>query len=112
MPLNSGRMRQRVALQSYTESTGNDGQKIKSWTTYATVWAYAVPVSAQEISTADHQLLGTTWAVEMRYRSTVTEQHRMVISVHGTSRYVYITGIRDVDNLGKVLQIGGFERSD
>lgn len=112
MPLNSGRMRQRIALQSYTESVGNDGQKIKSWSTYATVWGYAVPVSAQEVSTADHQLLGTTWAVEMRYRSTLNEKHRMVIGIHGASHYVYITGMRDVDNLGKVWQIGGFERND
>jgi hypothetical protein len=36
----------------------------------------------------------------------------MQISVHGVTRTVYITGLRDVDNLGKVLQIGGFERSD
>jgi len=112
MPVNSSRMRQRVELQSSTESTGNDGQKIKSWSTYATVWAYAVPVSASEVTSGDHQFLGTTWAVEMRYRSTVTEEHRMLISVHGTQRTVYITGMRDVDNLGKVLQIGGFERND
>lgn len=112
MAINSSRMRRRIELQSYTESTAADGQKTKSWSTYATVWGFAVPVSANEISTGDHQLLGTTWAVEMRYRSTVTEQHRMKISVHGTARYIYITGLRDVDAMGKVLQIGGFERND
>ena len=112
MPVNSSRMRQRVTLQSCTESTGNDGQKTKTWATYATVWAYAVPVSASEVTSGDHQLMATTWAVEMRYRSTVTEEHRMLITVHGTQRTVYISGIRDVDSLGKVLQIGGFERSD
>jgi SPP1 family predicted phage head-tail adaptor len=112
MALNFSRMRQRIALQSATESTAADGQKTKTWSTYATVWGYAVPVSASEIAAADHPLMGTTWAVEMRWRSTVTEQHRMQISVHGVTRTVYITGLRDVDNLGKVLQIGGFERSD
>ena len=105
-------MNRRVELQSSTESAGNDGQKIKSWSTYATVWAYAVPVNVGEIMVADHQIKGTSWAVEMRWRSTVTEQHRMLISVHGVTHTVYISGLVDVDNRGKALQITGFERSD
>jgi SPP1 family predicted phage head-tail adaptor len=110
--MNIGRMRQRIALQSATETTSADGQKVKTWSTYATVWGFAVPINASEIQTGEQPIVGTTWAIEMRYRPTVTEAHRALISIHGTTHTVYFSGVRDVDNLGKVLQIAGFERSD
>lgn len=109
MALNIGRMRDRVALQSYTETTAANGQKTRSWTTYATVWAFCTPVSAGEPTAGDQMKRIVNWAVEMRWRSTVTSEHRMVFTRSGVTHTVHITGVVDVDNRGDVMQVSGVE---
>lgn len=73
-----GRLRHRVELQSSTETRSSVGEPVKTWTTYATVWAGIEPLRGQVALVAQQINAELTHHVTMRYNSALDEGDRIV----------------------------------
>ena len=96
-----GDMRRRVALQAATDSIDSYGQAIRTWATYATVWASVVSTPGSEPQSALLQSSVTTYTVTMRYRTDVLPIHRMIYG----DITLNIVGISTIDGLNEHLRI-------
>ena len=96
-----GDLRRRVALQSPTDSLDSYGQAIRTWATYATVWASVVSTPGSEPQSALMQSSVTTYTVTMRYRTDVLPIHRMIYG----EITLNIVGISTIDGLNEHLRI-------
>jgi len=104
--LHPDRKRTQVTLQEWTESdVDGHGQPTGSWGNLdsdAAVWAEVLPVSGR-IAEYAHQLYSqATHRVMIDYRSDVTTRMRLKL---GTSRYLYIGHVRDLEELGITLEL-------
>ena len=96
-----GDMRRRVALQAATDALDDYGQAIRTWATYATVWASVVSTPGNEPQSALMQSSVTTYTVTMRYRTDVLPIHRMIYG----DITLNIVGISTIDGLNEHLRI-------
>ena len=96
-----GDMRRRVALQAATDALDDYGQAIRTWATYATVWASVVSTPGSEPQSALMQSSVTTYTVTMRYRTDVLPIHRMIYG----DITLNIVGISTIDGLNEHLKI-------
>lgn len=72
-PLSTGDLRERVTVQSVTESADTQGGRSRSTSTLATVWARVTVAAPGTESQAGGQVVGsTTYVVTIRYSSTVS----------------------------------------
>ena len=96
-----GDMRRRVALQAATDALDDYGQAIRTWATYATVWASVVSTPGSEPQSALMQSSVTTYTVTMRYRTDVLPIHRVIYG----DITLNIVGISTIDGLNEHLKI-------
>ena len=96
-----GDLRRRVALQAPTDSIDSYGQAIRTWATYATVWASVVSTPGSEPQSALMQSSVTTYTVTMRYRTDVLPTHRMIYG----EVTLNIVGLSTVEGVNKHLRI-------
>jgi len=96
-----GDLRRRVALQAPTDSIDSYGQAIRTWATYATVWASVVSTPGSEPQSALMQSSVTTYTVTMRYRTDVLPIHRMIYGAITLN----IVGLSTVEGVNKHLRI-------
>jgi SPP1 family predicted phage head-tail adaptor len=96
-----GDLRRRVALQAPTDSIDSYGQAIRTWATYATVWASVVSTPGSEPQSALMQSSVTTYTVTMRYRTDVLPTHRMIYGAITLN----IVGLSTVEGVNKHLKI-------
>jgi len=96
-----GDLRRRVALQAPTDSIDSYGQAIRTWATYATVWASVVSIPGSEPQSALMQSSVTTYTVTMRYRTDVLPIHRMIYGAITLN----IVGLSTVEGVNKHLRI-------
>ena len=96
-----GDMRRRVALQAATDALDDYGQAIRTWATYATVWASVISTPGSEPQSALMQSSVTTYTVTMRYRTDVLPTHRMIYG----DITLNIVGISTIDGLNEHLRI-------
>ena len=75
----SGRYRQRVQIQTRTETRATDGGVTETWTALAPVWASVEPLIGEELWEAQKVNPIVTHRVRMRHRSDVTSKHRLVL---------------------------------
>jgi SPP1 family predicted phage head-tail adaptor len=94
-------MRRRVSLQAATDALDDYGQAIRTWATYATVWASVVSTPGSEPQSALMQSSVTTYTVTMRYRTDVLPTHRMIYG----DITLNIVGLSTVDGVNKHLRI-------
>lgn len=88
-----GRLDRLVALQSQAVSVGANGErKAGAWSTYASVWAEERQITAREAMTGKTEQAMRAMAFIIRWRSDVTERHRVV---YDGAAYD-ITGIREI----------------
>lgn len=73
-----GVLRDRVDLQSSTDSLDAFGQPARTWTTYATVWAKVQGQSGGEAQQANHQYSTVQYRITIRRRTDVSATHRAV----------------------------------
>jgi SPP1 family predicted phage head-tail adaptor len=77
----AGRMDRRITFQTFTEARDSFGEPIKTWANLAsvpTVWARVSPLSGREVFAGD-QILGVADVeFEIRYRSDITVEMRVV----------------------------------
>jgi SPP1 family predicted phage head-tail adaptor len=94
-------MRRRVSLQAATDALDDYGQAIRTWATYATVWASVVSTPGSEPQSALMQSSVTTYTVTMRYRTDVLPIHRVIYG----DITLNIVGISTIDGLNEHLKI-------
>jgi SPP1 family predicted phage head-tail adaptor len=93
--MNAGLMDVLVSLQSYTETTDtNTGEKLQSWTEYATAWAQRVEQeSGSENVNADRREHKQIVFYTIRFNSAVGVKHR-VVDDSGTHNIVNIANLQ------------------
>jgi SPP1 family predicted phage head-tail adaptor len=96
-----GDLRRRVALQAATDALDDYGQAIRTWATYATVWASVVSTPGSEPQSALMQSSVTTYTITMRYRTDVLPIHRIIYG----DITLNIVGISTIDGLNEHLRI-------
>lgn len=84
-----GGMRQRIKLQSFTNTTDNMGGFTKTWTTEAIVPAAIWPVSAKERIRSESPTMTTTHRIQIRYYEGLSPKWRVMFG----SRYFNIVSI-------------------
>jgi SPP1 family predicted phage head-tail adaptor len=90
--MRAGRLKNRVSLQSYTETQTNTGFPTKTWATVATVWA-AVEAKKGNESEEASELVGTLPAtIIIRYSSDVS-------AVNDTYRVLFGTRIFSIESV-------------
>lgn len=108
MTISAGELTQRLALQSDAGTTIDAyGQAIRSWTTYATVWASVRPLSGREQEIGAARGTVVSHRVKLRYRSDIVPGHRFLLG----SRVIEIVSVRNWDEKGVSLEIDAVERS-
>lgn len=100
-----GDMRRRVALQSPTDAIDSYGQAIRTWATYATVWASVISTPGSEPQSALMQSAVTTYTITIRYRADVLPIHRILYG----SLYLNIVGLSTIEGLNEHLKITAVE---
>jgi SPP1 family predicted phage head-tail adaptor len=93
--MNAGVMDVLVSLQSYTETIDtNTGEKLQTWTEYATAWAQRVEQeSGSENVNADRREHKQIVFYTIRYNSAVGVKHR-VVDDSGTHNIVNIANLQ------------------
>ena len=97
--MNIGKLRHRVKLQGLTENQDGYGQAVKSYTTYATVWASIEPLQGRELEHAKQISAETNHRVTIRYNSDITVEGRVVFG----DRTFEITAVLDTDERNREL---------
>lgn len=103
-----GKLRHRVSLQSAVDAADSFGQPIRTWSTYATVWAQVVPTSGDESPLANQLHGSTTHKVTIRHRTGVDVGHRILF---GTRVLNISAPPRDPEERGIWLEIDAEENA-
>lgn len=96
--IHAGELRHRIAIQNYTETLGDIGNPVRTWTTATTRWGKIIPVSSREIIEGRQVEGRATHRIIMRYYSALTRESRLVYN----SRTFHIENIIDIEERGKV----------
>jgi len=90
--MRAGELRERVTIQAPNMSQNSYGEETVNWSDVATVWARVEFLGGQENyrRAVDQAVSTATYRIIMRYRSDVTEEHRIqwrgrylgILSVH------------------------------
>lgn len=91
-----GKLRHKIELQSYTTSPDAAGQPIKTYSTYATAWAWIRPMSGRELMNAQQPVGEITHKVTIRYNSSLDESHRIKYYDYKKETYRYF----DINYIG------------
>ncbi len=84
--MRAGNLRQRVAIQNYTETRDAMGHPIQSYSTVATVYAAVEPIKGREFFAAEQVQSDTDVRIRMRYRDDITIDTRSRVT-HETHTY-------------------------
>ncbi len=77
MPINPGRLDRKVTIQTRTTTVGASGGVALTYATDATVPAQKIETTGRESRSAGALRAETDLALRIRYRSTLTELHRL-----------------------------------
>ena len=75
----AGSLNQRITIESYTESQGDDGDLVKTWAAYAVLWASVEPTNGTERWRSDQVSAEVTHRVMVLYTAGVTPAMRIVL---------------------------------
>jgi len=76
--LAAGKLNDRVAFQTATQSLDSSGQPQVTFTTYKTVWAECLPASASERMRNEKPESAYDWKIRIRYATWINQQMRAV----------------------------------
>jgi len=76
--LRAGRFRHRIALQRNTPTQADDGSRVDSWTTVATVWGEFLETRGREYLAAQEAHSEINAKIRIRYRSDVRVEWRAI----------------------------------
>lgn len=103
----AGPKRQRVSLQTLSESQDSFGQKIPSWTTQGNYWAEVKNLSGREAVNAKQVKADTTHQVTMRYIGALFTTPGLLPSMRllYKSRVFNILWVNNVDERNREYQL-------
>ena len=96
-----GAMREQISIEEPTMTSDTYGGNTRAWNSIATVWANVKPVSAAEKFFAGKVEMDVSHKIKIRYRDDVNATQRIV---YGARTFI-ITGVRNIDELDKFLEI-------
>lgn len=111
--MKSGQRRNRIRIERPTYTSGALGLKQDGWEVVARVWASIKPLKAAEAVAAKQAGQETAYVVNVRYREGIDPTCRIVLREdrpESLRRYLNITGIVNVDNARKEMDISCVER--
>lgn len=73
-----GALKHRVVIQSLTETLDGQGNTVRAWTTFATVWASVEPLSAREFVASQSFQGNVDTRITIRYRAGVLPSMRVL----------------------------------
>lgn len=103
--VHSGRLRNRIVIQTATQSRDQIGGFEKSWADTKSVWADVVPVSAKEYMQADQQKGQITHRIYIRHYNGLSTSHRIKWNDRGTDRYFHIKGVIDMQSRERKMEV-------
>lgn len=94
--MQSGRLRERVTIQTETVTRDASGEELRTWAEVATVWASVTPGASSErfLASAGQRVAEVTHTVRIRFRSGLTPKMRLVWE---TTRILEIISVIDPD---------------
>ena len=104
--MRAGALRQRLEIQSATETPDSAGEPVPSWSTDQTVWASIEPVSGGEALTSERVFATATHRIRIRYTSGLTNKMR---GKFGT-RIFDFQSIRNLEERNREIEIMALER--
>lgn len=89
--IDPGQLRTRLVIQQPVATPDDQGGVVRTWTTFATVWAQVTPLPARREVQADADGATQRWRIVLRAGFSLTLQHRF-----GEGARLYrIVAIRD-----------------
>lgn len=84
----SGKLRQRVTIQTFTESQDSFGEPVKTWAADTNIgnngklWAEIKPQRGTEVFDSDQEVAKADTLIRVRYDNGITPEHRVVWGSH------------------------------
>jgi SPP1 family predicted phage head-tail adaptor len=72
-----GAMRERVVVQSMTETVSSEGEPVKTWADFVTLWASVDFVTGRELEAMAKVNTSVGYRVKVRYRTDLSETMRL-----------------------------------
>lgn len=101
-PLEFGRLRHRVTVQSRSLVDDSFGQPQPTWTAVGTYWAEVKPLRGREAEQARQVRAETTHKVTLRVPTTITPEHRLLFE---STRVLNILEVIDVGERDHMLEL-------
>jgi len=104
--MQAGRLRHRIELQDFVESTDPTGGRTKAWSTIVIRWADILPLRGKERFQAAKVESTTTIKIRMRFFSQINPTWRIKFG----DRIFNINGIANVGERNSMLEIDCVEK--
>lgn len=106
MPMDIGRMRQKITIQTPTRTRDAGGGLVTSWGTFATCWAQVEPLTGNESLTAERIDADVTHRVRCRYLDVAGITPDMRIKLDNESdRILDITSVINLKELDETVEM-------
>lgn len=92
--IDPGQLKTRLVVQQPVETLDDQGGVVRTWTTFATVWAQVTPLAARRDVQADTDGVTQNYRIVLRSHLSLTLQHRF----SDGARIYRIVAIRDRDD--------------
>jgi len=93
--MQAGKLRNRITIQTYTDSIASNGETTKTWTTFATVFAEIRPISGRELVMAGKVQGELSHVIKIRFISGVLSKMRIT---DGTRTFEIVAAVPDRTN--------------
>jgi SPP1 family predicted phage head-tail adaptor len=92
--IDPGQLKTRLVVQQPVETLDDQGGVVRTWTTFATVWAQVTPLAARRDVQADTDGVTQNYRIVLRSHLSLTLQHRF----SDGARIYRIVAIRERDD--------------
>ena len=92
--IDPGQLKTRLVVQQPVETLDDQGGVVRTWTTFATVWAQVTPLAPRRDVQADSDGVTQNYRIVLRSHLSLTLQHRF----SDGARIYRIVAIRDRDD--------------
>lgn len=92
--IDPGQLKTRLVIQQPVETPDDQGGVVRSWTTFATVWAQVTPLAARRDVEADADGVTQSYRIVLRSHLSLTLHHRF----SDGARIYRIVAIRERDD--------------
>lgn len=99
--MRAGKLRERIAIQQFTETQNAIGEPVKTWGTFASVWAAIIPLSGDEFFQSGQRNANVSHRIEIRARSGVNAKHRVAYK----NRVFRIEAVLNIDERDREMHL-------